>query len=225
MNHKHLIVVSNPRSPISEAYRALRTSLDFSSLDKPIRTMVVTSAGPEEGKSTILANLAVTMAQADRKVILVDCDLRRPSQHRIFGLQNGSGLTNMMVDDEVIENPPLQETGVPNLWLVSSGPLPPNPSELLGSRRMEDIAASLLSLADVVLFDAPPVIAVTDAAVLASKADGVLLVVNAGHTKREHAQKAKALLEKVNARVVGAVLNNVSLDSSLHSYYADQQHV
>jgi len=222
MDHKQLIVVSNPRSPISEAYRALRTSLDFSSLDKPVRTMVVTSAGPEEGKSTILANLAVTLAQADRKVILVDCDLRRPSQHRIFGLQNGSGLTNMMMDDEVLKDPPLQETGIPNLRLVSSGPLPPNPSELLGSRRMEDIAASLLSLADVVLFDTPPVIAVTDAAVLASKVDGVLLVVSAGYTKREHAQKAKALLEKVNARVVGAVLNNVSLDSSLHSYYADQ---
>jgi non-specific protein-tyrosine kinase len=219
MDHKQLTVVSNPRSPISEAYRALRTSLDFSSLDEPIRTLVVTSAGPEEGKSTILANLAVTMAQADRKVILVDCDLRRPSQHRIFGLQNGSGLTNMMVDDEALKNPPLQDTGIANLQLISSGPLPPNPSELLGSRRMEDIAASLLSQADFILFDTPPIIAVTDAAVLASKVDGALLVVSAGHTKREHAQKAKALLEKVNARVVGAVLNNVSLDSSLHSYY------
>ncbi len=223
-NHQEsLVTISNPRSPISEAYRTLRTNLEFSSLDKPLKTMVVTSAGPEEGKSTTLANLAVTLAQAEKKVILVDCDLRRPSQHEIFGVANGVGLTSMVVDEEAFKNPPLQETPVPNLKLLPSGPLPPNPSELLGSRRMEEIIATLRERADLVLFDAPPIIAVTDAAVLASKVDGVLLVIRAGTTKRDHAQRAKALLEKVNARLVGAVLNNVRMDISLHRYYAEQK--
>lgn len=218
-----LVTVSNPRSPISEAYRSLRTNLEFSSLDRPLKTMVVTSAGPEEGKSTTLANLAVTLAQAEKKVILVDCDLRRPSQHEIFEVGNSLGLTSMVVDEEAFKNPPLQETPVPNLKLLPSGPLPPNPSELLGSRRMEEIIATLREKADLVLFDAPPIIAVTDAAVLASKVDGVLLVIKAGTTKRDHAQRAKALLEKVNARLVGAVLNNVRMDISLHRYYAEQK--
>jgi capsular exopolysaccharide synthesis family protein len=215
----HLITVADPRSPVSEAYRTLRTNLDFSSLDKPIKTMLVTSAGPEEGKSTVLANLAVTTAQAGRRVILVDCDLRRPTLHNIFNLKNDVGLTTMVVDDAAMESPPLRDTGVEGLQLVSSGPLPPNPSELLGSRRMEEIIAALLERADVVLFDAPPVVAVTDAAVLATKVDGVLLVVNAGGTKRDYARTAKARLEKVNANLLGAVLNNVRFDVSLHRYY------
>ena len=217
-----LVTIANPRSPISEAYRTLRTNLEFASLDRPLKTMVGTSPGPEEGKSTILANLAVALAQAEKRVILVDSDLRRPSLHRIFGLQNSLGLTNMVVDEEAFHTPPLQETPVPSLLLLPSGPLPPNPSELLGSRRMEEIIALLSQRADMVLFDAPPIIAVTDAAVLASKVDGVLLVIGAGKTKRDHAQRAKILLEKVNARLVGAVLNNVSMDISLHRYYAEQ---
>jgi len=216
-----LITVTHPHSPVSEAYRILRTNLEFSSLDKPIRTMVVSSAGPDEGKSTTLANLAVTIAQGGKKVILADCDLRRPRLHEIFGLDNDAGLTTMVVDDEALENPPLRETGVPNLWLLPSGPLPPNPSELLGSRRMEEIIAVLTQRADMVLFDAPPVIAVIDAVVLGSKVDGVLLVINAGGTKRDHAQRAKAQLEKVNVRVIGAVLNNVPFDTSLHRYYSE----
>ena len=218
----HLITVADPRSPVSEAYRTLRTNLDFSSLDKPIKTMLITSAGPEEGKSTVLANLAVATAQAGRKVILVDCDLRRPTLHQIFNLRNDVGLTTMVVNDAAMESPPLQDTGVEGLQLVSSGPLPPNPSELLGSRRMEEIIAAFLERADVVLFDAPPVVAVTDAAVLATKVDGVLLVINAGGTKRDYARAAKARLEKVNANLLGAVLNNVRFDVSLHRYYAAQ---
>jgi len=217
---EHLITVADPRSPISEAYRALRTNLDFSSLDRPIRTMLVTSAGPEEGKSTVLANLAVTTAQAGKKVILVDGDLRRPTLHHIFNLKNDVGLTTMVVDDAAMESPPLQDTGVEGLQLLPSGPLPPNPSELLGSRRMEEIIAVLLERADIVFFDAPPVVAVTDAAVLATKVDGVLLVINAGRTRRDYARAARARLEKVNANLLGAVLNNVRFDVGLHRYYA-----
>lgn len=218
-----LVTVTTPRSPVSEAYRTVRTNLEFSSLDKPLKTLVVTSPGPEEGKSTTLANLAVTLAQAEKQVILVDCDLRRPSQHEIFGQSNDMGLTTMVVDDKAMSQPPLLEIGVPGLLLLPSGPLPPNPSELVGSRRMQEIIAALSERADVVLFDAPPIIAVTDAAVLATRVDGVLLVIKAGGTKRDHAQKAKALLEKVNAHLVGAVLNNVKMDTSYYSYYAEKK--
>ncbi len=223
-NHRSdsLVTLTSPRSPVSEAYRTLRTNLEFSSLDEPLRTMVVTSPGPEEGKSTTLANLAVTLAHAEKRVILVDCDLRRPSQHEIFGLSNGVGLTTMVVDEEAMRDPPLLETGVEGLQLLPSGPLPPNPSELVGSRRMAEIISALSERADIVLFDAPPVIAVTDAAVLASRVDGVLLVIKAGATKRDHAKRAKALLDKVNAHVVGAVLNNVKMDTSYYSYYREK---
>lgn len=220
-----LITITNPRSPISEAYRTLRTNLEFSSLDKPIRSMVVTSAAPEEGKSTTLANLAVTIAQSGKKVILVDCDLRRPSLNHIFNARGSAGFTDMMRDDAMMTKPPLQETNVPNLRLLTSGTLPPNPSELLASRRMSDVIAALQQQADVILFDAPPVVAVTDAAVLASKVDAVLLVVSAGKTKREHARKARALLEKVNARLIGTVLNNVKGETSLYQYYSNEEQV
>jgi capsular exopolysaccharide synthesis family protein len=218
-----LITISNPRSPISEAYRTLRTNLEFSSLDKPIHSLVVTSAAPEEGKSTTLANLAVTIAQAGKKVIVVDCDLRRPALQKIFNARNSTGFTDMMRDDSLLKKPPLQETGLPNLRLLVSGTIPPNPAELLASKRMEEVIAALQKSADIVLFDAPPVVAVTDAAVLASKVDAVLLVVSAGKTKRDHAKKAKALLDKVNARLIGTVLNNVKGEASLYQYYAGEE--
>lgn len=218
-----LITISNPRSPISEAFRTLRTNLEFTSLDKPLRSMVVTSAAPEEGKSTTLANLAVAIAQAGKKVILVDCDLRRPALHQIFNARPTPGFTDMMRDDGLMNKPPLQETAVSNLWLLTSGTIPPNPSELLASRRMGDVIAALQQHADIVLFDAPPVIAVTDAAVLSSKVDAVLLVISAGKTKREHAKKAKVLLDKVNAHLIGTVLNNVKGESALYQYYASAE--
>jgi len=218
--HKDLVTLNNPHSPVSEAYRTLRTNIEFSSLDDPIRTLLVTSAGPGEGKSTILANLAVATAQTGKRVILVDCDLRRPSLHKIFGTDNSMGITSMVVDDQVFANPPLLETGVPGLRLLPSGPLPPNPSELLDSRRIEELIHELSAQADLVFFDAPPVVAVTDAAVLSSKVGGVLLVISAGKTKREHARRAVGLLGKVNARLIGSVLNNASLDSVMQGYYS-----
>lgn len=221
INHRPsaLITLSNPRSPISEAYRTLRTNIEFSSFDRQLRTLVVTSAGPEEGKSTTLANLAVAMAQSGKRVMLVDCDLRKPSQHVIFDLRNERGLTSLMVPNADLSNPPLQETAQEGLSLLTAGSLPPNPSEMLGSKRMEEIIRQLRERADIVIFDAPPILAVTDAAVLATKVDGVLLVVNAGGTKRDHMQRAHALLKKVNAPLIGAVLNNVKFDDSLHKYY------
>jgi capsular exopolysaccharide synthesis family protein len=214
-----LITVSEPRSPISEAYRTLRTNLDFASLDRALKTLVVTSAGVGEGKSTTLANLAVVSAQAGRKVILVDADLRRPTLHQIFGLDNEKGLTTVMVDDAALADPPLQETGVEDLSVLTSGPLPPNPAELMGSRRMEEVVAALAERADQVFFDTPPVVAVTDAAVLSTKVDGVLLVISAGKTRREYARTAVQRLDQIKARLVGTVLTNVQMGEGFKGYY------
>ena len=212
-----LITLTNPRSPVSEAYRTLRTHLSFYSLDNPLRSLVVTSAAPEEGKSTTIANLAVTMAQSGRKTILVDCDLRRPSLHTLFNLENNAGFTNMMLDENAAA--PLQKTEVENLWVLTSGPKPPNPADLLGSRQMDRVIETLAGQADLVLFDAPPVVAVTDAVVLGAKVDGVLLVVSAGKTRRDHAEKAKQILEKANVRIIGVTLTNAPKDTSLSDYY------
>jgi len=214
-----LITISESRSPISEAYRTLRTNLDFAGLDRALKTLVVTSAGVSEGKSTTLANLAIVSAQAGRRVILVDADLRRPTIHKVFGLANDTGLTTMMMDDAALASPPLFKTDVEGLSVLPSGPLPPNPAEVIGSRRMEEIIAALAERADQVLFDTPPIVAVTDAAVLATRVDGVLLVVSAGHTRRDHARAAVQRLQQINARVVGAVLTNVQVDTGLKEYY------
>lgn len=216
-----LVTLTDPTSPVSEAYRTLRTNILFASLDNPLNTLLITSTDPGEGKSTTLANLAVVMAQAGNRVMVVDCDLRRPSLHRIFGVKNTAGLTTMMVEGQAMSQPPIQDTGVPNLSIITSGPLPPNPSELLGSRRMAEVLAQLKSQADVILLDSPPIIAVADAAILASKVDGVILVVQAYKTKRDFARKAKAILEKANANLLGVVLNNVKMDVSFYRYYAE----
>ncbi len=215
----NLITVSEPRSPISEAYRTLRTNLDFASLDEALKTLVVTSAGVGEGKSTTLANLAAVSAQAGRKVILVDADLRRPTMHQIFGLSNEVGLTTVIMDSSGLTSPPVQETGVEGLSVLTSGPLPPNPAELMGSRRMEEVVGTLAELADQVFFDTPPVVAVTDAAVLATKVNGVLLVIGAGKTRRELARSAVQRLEQINARLVGTVLTDVRMDTGFRGYY------
>lgn len=221
MNDKlsQLITVTEPRSPISEAYRTLRTSLDFAGLDRKLQTLAVTSAGVGEGKSTTLANLAVVTAQAGQKVILVDADLRRPSLHSLFGLENDAGLTTMMMDEGALAAPPLRETGIEGLSLLSSGPLPPNPAELMGSRRMEEVIAALAQRASTIFFDTPPVVAVTDAAVLATKVDGVLLVISAGKTRREYARSAVQRLQQINARLVGTVLTNVPTGAGFTGYY------
>jgi capsular exopolysaccharide synthesis family protein len=212
-----LITLTDPRSPISEAYRTLRTNLSFSSLDEPIRTLVVTSAAPDEGKSTTVANLAVTMAQGGKKTILVDCDLRRPTLHEIFNLPVEPGLTNLLLEEG--DQQIVHDTEVEGLQVLTSGPLPPNPADLLGSQKIDQIISQLASSADIVLFDAPPVIAVTDATVLGSKVNGVLLVINAGKTRREHAARARELLDRAKVRIIGAALTNAPKDSSIGGYY------
>ncbi|NTU81162.1 MAG: CpsD/CapB family tyrosine-protein kinase [Chloroflexales bacterium] len=207
----NLITLRDPGSAVAEAYRTLRTNILFSSLDRPLHTLLVTSTAPDEGKSTTLANLAVTMAQAEQRVLVVDCDLRRPSLHTLFGLPNERGLTSAIL--EQAEGPlPVQGSGVPGLSVLTSGPLPPRPADLLGSRRMGALIERMRSEADIVLFDTPPAVAVTDAAVLAPRVDGVLLVLQAGHTRRDRAREARQLLEKVKANIVGVVLNGAKLE-------------
>ncbi len=214
-----LITLREPRSVAAEAYRTLRTNLTFfAALDRPVETLVVTSAGPGEGKSEVLANLAVTMAQGERRTILVDADLRRPSLHEMFAVSNERGLTTMILETEAVQDPPLLDVGVENLQLMPSGPLPPNPADILGSGKMEQVIGALKERADIILFDAPPVVAVTDAAVLGTKVDGVLLVVSAGRTRRDHAERAKELLERVHIRILGAVLNETRLGATLSGY-------
>jgi capsular exopolysaccharide synthesis family protein len=213
-----LVTLTDPSSPAAEAYRKLRTNLTFAALDEPIETLVVTSAAPEEGKSIVLANLAIAMAQGERRIILVDADLRRPQLHEIFGVANDQGVTTMIVEEAALESPPLLEVGVEGLQLVPSGPLPPNPADILGSHRMEQAIAVLKERADIILFDAPPVASVADAAILGTKADGLLLVVRAGHTRREHAERARELLERVHVRIIGAVLNDAPRDVTLGGY-------
>lgn len=206
-----LITIRDPSSAAAEAYRTLRTNLLFSSLDRPLHTILITSSAPNEGKSTTLANLAVTMAEAEQRVLIVDCDLRRPSLHTLFGLPNEHGLTSSMLE-QAESALPIQATSVPGLRLLPSGPLPPRPADLLGSRRMGALLERLRREADIVLFDTPPVGAVTDAAVLAPQMDGVLLVLHAGQTRRDRAREARQILDKVKANIVGVVLNGAKLE-------------
>jgi non-specific protein-tyrosine kinase len=213
-NHK-LITLTDPRSAAAEAYRTLRTNIEFSGVDEQLRTLLVTSSGPSDDKSVAAANLAVAMADGDRPVILVDADLRRPSQHLLFGLSNEQGFTNLFKDETILGNPPLQTIPNTTLQVLTSGPLPPIPSQLLASKKIDKVLSQLAQMAEIIIFDAPPIITVNDASLLASKVDGVLLIVRAGGTKRDHVKAAKDRLEKVNARLIGAVLTNAQIDSSL----------
>lgn len=214
-----LIASIHPKSPISEAYRTLRTNLQFSSVDKPLKTLMVTSANPIEGKSVTAANIAVVMAQAGQSVIVVDADLRRPVQHKMFGIPNNVGFTAALVDGNPGPGEHLQQTAIEGLRVMTTGPLPPNPSELLGSQRAKGMIELLKEQADVLIFDSPPVLAVTDAAVLASQVDGVLLVVDAGATRRGLAVQAVERLRKVGANVLGAVLNKLSARHGGYYYH------
>ena len=214
-----LVAADLPRSPASEAYRILRTNLQFSAVDKPLRTLLITSANPTEGKSLTAANLGVVMAQAGLSVVIVDSDLRRPTLHRIFRLTKEDGLTNALLQGNPNPDDYLQATTVENLRVLTSGPLPPNPSELLGSERMGRLIEHLRGQADILLFDSPPCLAVTDAAVLSSQVDGVLLVVDAGASRRELAARAVEDLRKVGGNVLGVVLNRLSSRRSGYYYY------
>ncbi|WP_230494893.1 CpsD/CapB family tyrosine-protein kinase [Pseudoneobacillus rhizosphaerae] len=217
-NKRNLITHFSPRAAISEQYRTIRTNIQFSSVDESIRTILVTSSGPEEGKSTTVANLAVVFAQQGKKVLLIDADLRKPTVHYTFQLDNTTGLTNVLTKQTQLEKAAVT-TLVDNLSVLSSGPIPPNPAELLGSKAMEDMLVTALEQYDIVIFDTPPVLAVTDAQILANRCDGTILVVGSGKTQIEPAVKSKELLLSSKGKLLGVVLNRKNAKDSQYYYY------
>ena len=213
-----LATVVSPRSPAAEAYRTLRANVEFASLDRPIHTLLVTSALGSEGKTVTAANLAVVFAQGGRRVLLVDADLRRPGAHEIFSLPNTYGLTTLIRGDAARGETVVQRTEQGNLYVLSAGPLPPNPAEVLGSKRMQSVVTSLSQDFDLLIFDSPPLEVFADSAVLSSFLDGTLLVVDAARSRRASVRRAAEALAKAKANMFGVVLNRLS--SPVYADYA-----
>jgi len=224
-SERPIIMDVNPKSPISEAYRTLRTNIEFSSLGEALQIIMITSAQPEEGKTTTAINLAVAFAQANKKVVIVDADLRKPTLHYIFQKHNRGGLSSIIAQQKGIETM-AHETHINNLWVIPSGPIPPNPSEMLASGRFDELLGELRAQFDIVIIDTPPSLAVTDPQLVASKCDGVLLVINTGKVKRQAALRVKEGLDRVNARLLGVVLNNMKrskADAQYYYYYSSRE--
>lgn len=214
----NLITIQDPRSSAADAYRTLRTNLIFSNLDAPLRTIGVTSAAKDDLKGIAAANLAVTFAQAERRVLLIEGDLRRPAVHTYWNLDNNTGLTSMLLDDANLENPPLLGTNVDGLRVLCSGPLPANPVDVLASSRLDGVVQQLMGDFDVLIFHMPPVLVGADTLVLGQKLDGVLLATQAGQTRRDQVSRAKAQLERVNIQLLGAVLLDAPPDRTSLQY-------
>jgi len=213
-----LLVHEKPKSPISEAYRVLRTNIQFSSVDKPLKVIAITSSGPNEGKSTTISNLAITFAQSGSKVLIVDADLRKPTIHKLYDFRNQLGLVNILAKKEAL-GICIHDTLVDNLYVLTSGPIPPNPSELLQSESMKKFLDEVTEIFDIVLIDTPPVGSVTDAAILSSMVDGIILVAASGQVKIDEIKRSKELLEKVNANIIGVVLNKLDKNAQGNYYY------
>ncbi|SDN09145.1 capsular exopolysaccharide family [Fictibacillus solisalsi] len=218
LTQRSLITHNNPKSPISEQYRTIRTNIQFSSIDTQYQSIMVTSSSPGEGKSTTVANLAVVLAQQGKSVLLIDGDLRKPTVHYTFKVSNIQGITNVLTRQISLEDAAVQ-TSVDDLSVLPSGPVPPNPSELLNSKAMEILVEEAKTRYDYVLFDTPPVLAVTDAQILANRCDGVVLVTSSGKTEKEAAIKAKELLDNANAKILGVVLNQKEMNENSYYYY------
>jgi non-specific protein-tyrosine kinase len=214
----NLATLTAPSSAVAEAYRRLRVNLMSADKERALCTLVIAAASPSKNKPEVVANLAVAFAKVGKRVIVVDCDLRHPGQHTLFNVPAGQGVTTAVNQEQAAL--PLQPTEVPGLLVLPAGPNVDVPSDLLASPAMARLVRRLASEADVVLFDAPPVTAATDAAELATMTDGVLLVVTAGVTKRDEAQRAKEILEQVGARIVGAAMVNVAAEAAVREYLA-----
>lgn len=215
----HLIAHEQPKSPITEQYRLIRNNIHFSSVDEEIKTIVVTSPEPNDGKSTTSSNLAVVLAQQGKQVLLVDADLRKPTIHYVFNVSNRDGLTNILMKEiNLVEA--IIKTHVPNLEVITSGSIPHNPSELLNSIAMEQVLEELAEIYDYIIFDTPPILLVTDSQIMANKCDGVVMVVASRKSKKDRALKAKDLLEKAKAKLLGVVVNGVETQKGdYYGYY------
>ncbi|HEY3359217.1 MAG TPA: polysaccharide biosynthesis tyrosine autokinase [Polyangia bacterium] len=215
---KDLFLHTNPKSSVAECARSIRTNLLFMSPERPLKTLVVTSAGPREGKTTTAISLAIAMAQGGQRVLLIDTDLRRPRIHRSFGVTGETGLTAVLLGHTEL-GAAIKTTDVPNLYVLPCGPLPPNPAELLHTERFGALMQQMQQRYDRVIFDSPPVIAVTDAAVLGARVDGVVMVVKAGQTAREGLRRSVRVLADVSARVLGTVLNDLDVNNRAYGQY------
>ncbi|WP_024615544.1 CpsD/CapB family tyrosine-protein kinase [Clostridium sp. Ade.TY] len=212
-----LIVEKQPKSIPAESYRTLRTNIQYSSFDKEIKRILVTSAEPGEGKSTTAANLAVAFSQDEKKVLLIDCDLRKPSVHKQFRISNNIGLSDVVMDNSKLKKAINKHNEY--LDILPSGKIPPNPSELLGSKAMGNLLDELQKEYDIIIIDTPPVQAVTDSQILSTKVDGVILVVRAERTKKDSVKLAKESLQKVKANIIGVVLNGGERTRDKYYYY------
>lgn len=215
---KHLITELNSRSPIAEQYRTIRTNLQFASVDHPLQTILITSSSPAEGKSITAANLAVVYAQQGKRVLLIDADLRKPTVHYTFRLNNIRGLSNILVGESTLEDM-VEDSSIDHLDVLTCGPIPPNPSELLGSKRMDSLIEHAKTIYDIIIFDTPPILAVTDAQILANYVDGTLLIIRSGITEYEMAIKAKEALQQTTAKILGTVLNDREKKAANSYYY------
>lgn len=213
MATKNLITLTDPSSAAADAFRSLRTNLMFMSVERPVSTILVTSVSDGEDKSVVAANLGIAFAQAGNTTIIVDADLHRPTQHSIWGIGNERGLTTMLTQDGSIASPPLQSTEVTNLMILPSGPKPAVPADLLSHQSLSDVIGVLKARANYIVFDSPPALAATDAALLGVKMDGALLVMRAGNTRRDQAQRAHQALDRVHVRLLGVVLTNAAREN------------
>jgi capsular exopolysaccharide synthesis family protein len=223
--HPERFIISHfkPKDPVVEAYRSLRSNLQFASIDHPIRTLMLSSPNPSEGKTVTVANLGIVLALQGSSVCVVDADLRKPKQHTVFKLKQHPGLTECLIDNTPVMNL-VQPSGIDKLWVLTSGKIPPNPAEVLGSRKMQEVIAELSERFDFTIFDTPPVLAVTDPVILSSRLDGVILVIKHESTNRQAAAEMVSSLKKANGRLYGVVINQVVRRRGYGYYYSDKKY-